>query len=42
MKMKGQPNQDLNPVPPSQGINHAADWANEAGSLAADGKTGIG
>ena len=30
MKMKGQTNQDSNPVPPSQGSNHATDWANEA------------
>ena len=32
MKMKGQPNRDTNPVPPSQWRNHATDWANEAGS----------
>ena len=31
MKMKGQPNRDLNPVPPSQWKNHATNWANEAG-----------
>ena len=30
MKMKGQPNQDLNPVPPIQGSNHATNWANKA------------
>ena len=29
--MKGQPNRDLNPVPPSQGSNHSTNWANEAG-----------
>ena len=29
--MKGQPNRDLNPVPPSQETNHATNWANEAG-----------
>ena len=32
-KMKGQPNQDSNPVPPSQGSNHTTDWANEASSV---------
>ena len=31
MMMKGQPNWDSNPVPPSQGSNHASDWANKAG-----------
>ena len=31
MKMKGQPNRDLNPVPPSQWRNHATNWAKEAG-----------
>ena len=30
--MKGQPNWDSNPVPPSQGSNHSTNWANEAGS----------
>ena len=30
--MKGQPNRDSNPVPPSQGSNHSTNWANEAGS----------
>ena len=30
MKMKGQPNLDLNPLPSSQGSNRVADWANEA------------
>ena len=34
MKTKGQPNWDLNQVPPSQGSNHATNWANEAGSQA--------
>ena len=29
--MKGQPNRVLNPVPPSQGSNHATDRANQAG-----------
>ena len=33
MKMKGQSNRDSNPVPPSQWINHATNWANEAGSF---------
>ena len=33
MKMKGQPNRDLNPVPPSQETNHATNWANEAGNM---------
>ena len=33
MKMKGQPNRDSNPVPPSQGSNHATDWANIAGLM---------
>ena len=28
--MKGQPNRDSNSVPPSQGINQATNWANEA------------
>ena len=36
MKMKGQPNQDSNPVPASQEANHATNWANEAGN--SDGK----
>ena len=31
MKMKGQPNRDSNPVPPSQRYNHVTDWSNEAG-----------
>ena len=30
-EMKGQPNRDSNPVPPSQETNHATNWANEAG-----------
>ena len=30
-EMEGQPNRDSNPVPPSQGNNHATNWANEAG-----------
>ena len=33
MKMKGQPNRDSNPVPPSQGSNHAINSANEADSI---------
>ena len=33
MKMKGQPNRDSNPVPPSEWRNHATDWVNEAGSV---------
>ena len=32
MMMKGQPNRDSNPVPPSQVSNHATDCANKAGS----------
>ena len=36
MKLKGQPNWDLNPVPPSQETNHATKWANEAGYLVHD------
>ena len=36
MKMKGQPNRDSNPVPPSQGSNHATNWANETGSDQSD------
>ena len=31
MKTKGQPNWDSNTGPPSQGSNHATNWANEAG-----------
>ena len=31
MKMKGQPNRDSNPVPPSQWNNHATKWANKTG-----------
>ena len=31
--MKGQPNRDSNPVPPSQGSNHSTNWANEAGYI---------
>ena len=27
--MKGQPNRESNPVPPSQGSNHSSNWANE-------------
>ena len=30
-EMKGQPNRDSNPVPPSQRSNHATNWANKAG-----------
>ena len=33
MMMKGQPNRDSNPVPPSQGSNHTTACANEAGHL---------
>ena len=32
-EMKGQPNRDSNPVPPSQETNHATNWANEAGEF---------
>ena len=35
MKVKGQPNWDSNPEPPSQWRNHATNWANEAGPLSA-------
>ena len=34
--MKGQPNWDSNPVPPSQGSNHSTNLANEAGFYVAD------
>ena len=30
--MKGQPNRDSNPTPPSQETNQASNWANKAGS----------